>query len=282
MPEELLFRIQTMQLETYLQRIEYHGAREPTLAVLNALQEAHLNTIPYENLDIHLGRKLPLGLAQAYQKIVLEQRGGWCFEMNTLFAWVLREIGFEVQCLSSGVLRPNGQTPDGDHMILLVKLEEGTYLADVGFGDGAIEALPLQEGTYQTGFLEYRMGYSQPHWTMHNPPQSNTAGFIFSLEPRTLDYFAERCTDLQTNPESGFVRTTVCQRMTREALYTLRGAVLTTLSKSGKTERTLEGLADYNDVLLQVFKLELPQSPALWEKIWVRHLAILLQKSTSN
>ena len=282
MPEELLFRIQTMQLETYLQRIEYHGAREPTLAVLNALQEAHLNTIPYENLDIHLGRKLPLGLAQAYQKIVLEQRGGWCFEMNTLFAWALRKIGFEVQCLSSGVLRPNGQTPDGDHMILLVKLEEGTYLADVGFGDGSVPVLPLREGRYQTGFLEYRMDYSHPHWTMHNPPQSNTAGFVFSLEPRTLDYFSERCTDLQTNPESGFVRTTVCQRMTREALYTLRGAVLTTLSKTGKTERTLDGLADYNDVLLQVFKLKLPQSPALWGKIWGRHLELLLQKSTSN
>ena len=264
-----------MQLETYLQRIQYHGALEPTLTVINALQEAHLNSISYENLDIHLGCKLPLGLAQSYQKIVLEQRGGWCFEMNTLFAWALQEIGFEVQVLSSGVLRPNGQTPDGDHVILLVKIEQQHYLADVGFGDGAISVLPLQEGTYQSGFLEYRMSYSQPYWTMHNPPQSNTAGFVFSLEPRTLDYFAERCTDLQTNPESGFVRTTVCQRMTREALYTLRGAVLTTLNTTGTTERTLEGLADYQEVLLQIFSLELAQSPDLWEKIWARHLAWL-------
>lgn len=261
-----------MQLETYLQRIAYQGTQEPTLRVLNALQEAHLNAIPYENLNIHLRRKLPLGLSQAYQKIVLEQRGGWCFEMNTLFAWALQEIGFQVQILSSGVLRPNGQTPDGDHMILLVTLEGENYLADVGFGDGSVPVLPLREGTYPTGFLEYRMSQTYPYWTMHNPVQSNTAGFIFSLEPRELNYFTQRCTDLQTNPESGFVRTTVCQRATREALYTLRGAVLTTLSATGKTERALENLTDYQDVLRTYFKLELAQTPELWEGIRTRHL----------
>jgi N-hydroxyarylamine O-acetyltransferase len=271
-----------MQLKTYLERIGYSGAQEPTLAVLNALQEAHLSAIAYENLDIHLKRRLPLGLTQAYQKIVLEQRGGWCFEMNTLFAWALQEIGFEVQFLSSGVLRPNGITPDGDHMILLVQLKEGAYLADVGFGDGSIEALPLRQGKYQTGFLEYGISYLAPYWTMHNPKESNTAGFIFSLEPRDLPYFSQRCTDLQTNPESGFVRTTVCQRATREALYTLRGAVLTVLNAAGRTEHLLETEKEYQEVLQKHFKLELPQAAALWQNIWVRHVETLLQKLTSK
>jgi N-hydroxyarylamine O-acetyltransferase len=109
------------------------------------------------------------------------------------------------------------------------------------------------------------------HWKMHNFPQSNTAGFVFSLEPRDLTYFAERCHNLQTSSESGFVRTTVCQRITAEALYTLRGAVLTTLSATGKLERTLTNLEDYQQVLLENFKLELPESSALWESIWARH-----------
>jgi N-hydroxyarylamine O-acetyltransferase len=207
-----------MELEAYLRRIMYQGSREPTLEVLTALQEAHLNAVSYENLDIHLGRTVPLGLAWAYQKIVLKKRGGWCFEMNTLFAWALQEMGFAVQFLSSGVLRPNGITPDGDHMILLIQLEQGAYLADVGFGDGSVSVLPLLEGTYQSGFLEYRMSYDHSYWTMHNPKQSNTAGFKFNLEPRGLNFFQGRCTDLQTNPESGFVRTIVCQRITRETL----------------------------------------------------------------
>jgi N-hydroxyarylamine O-acetyltransferase len=264
-----------MLLDTYLQRIGYTGAREPTLAVLNALQEAHLNSIAYENLDIHLGRTLSLGLTQAYQKIVLEKRGGWCFEMNSLFAWGLSEMGFLVQFLSSGVLRPDGITPDGDHMILLVNIGSNFYLADVGFGDGAIQALPLEAGTYSAGFLEYRMSFENATWTMHSDTKSNTAGFTFTLEPRQLPFFQERCTDLQTNPESGFVRITVCQRLTREALFTLRGAVLTVLTSAGKTERILMNLTEYQDVLLECFKLELIEAPELWEKIWVQHLAWL-------
>jgi N-hydroxyarylamine O-acetyltransferase len=261
---------ESMNLDGYLSRIGYTGSLEPTLATLNALQAAHLSSIPYENLDIHLGRSLPLSETRAYEKLVLEKRGGWCYEMNTLFAWGLRQIGFEVRYLSSGVLRPGGTTPDGDHLILLVS---GTYLADVGFGDGAIQALPLETGRYQCGFLEYGMSFDGTFWTMHNFPQSNTAGFVFQTEARDLGYFAERCFDLQTSEESGFVRTTVCQRMTKDALYTLRGAVLTTLSASGKLEQTITSHEDYKDTLLEHFRLELPESEALWEKIWARHLA---------
>jgi N-hydroxyarylamine O-acetyltransferase len=259
-----------MNLQAYLERISYTGSLEPTIANLNALQEAHLRVIPYENLDIHLGRTVPLDETRAYEKLVLERRGGWCYEMNALFAWVLRQLGFDVQYLSSGVLRPGGMTPDGDHLILLVN---GKHLADVGFGDGAIHALPLENGRYKAGFLEYGMGFDGGLWTMHNFAQSNTAGFVFTLTPRDLGYFAGRCHDLQTSSESGFVRTTVCQRMTKNALYTLRGAVLTTLTAAGEEKRTLNSLAEYQAVLLEYFKLELPEVSALWDTIWARHLA---------
>jgi N-hydroxyarylamine O-acetyltransferase len=257
-----------MNLHTYFERIGYTGSLEPTIQTLNALQEAHLSAIPYENLDIHLGRTLPLSEARAYAKLVVEKRGGWCYEMNTLFAWALRQLGFDVQYLSSGVLRPGGTTPDGDHLILLVN---GTHLADVGFGDGAIHALPLENGRYQAGFLEYGMDFNGTLWTMHNFPQSNTAGFVFCLEPRDLAYFAGRCHDLQTSSESGFVRTTVCQRMTRDAHHTLRGAVLTVLTATREQKRTLSGVEEYQHVLREIFKLELPESAALWDIIWARH-----------
>jgi N-hydroxyarylamine O-acetyltransferase len=263
---------ESVNLESYLNRIAYTGPRAATLEVLNAVQEAHLNAIPYENLDIHLRRRLPLDTARAYEKIVLERRGGWCYEMNGLLAWALRELGFEVQYLSSGVLRPGGVTPDGDHLILCVRLEDGDYLADAGFGDGAIHALPLREGTYRVGFLEYGMERDGDHWIMRNHTTSNTAGFRFSLEPRVLDDFAARCTDLQISSESGFVRTTVCQRMTRDALHTLRGAVLTTLTSSGSSQRTIKDAIDYRQTLLEVFKLNLREAETLWEKIWSRHL----------
>jgi N-hydroxyarylamine O-acetyltransferase len=270
-----------MNLEAYLKRIDLHGVPlEPTLEVLNAVQRAHLNAILYENLDIHLGRELPLGAAQAFEKIVVNGRGGWCYEMNALLGWALTEIGFEVQLLSSGVLRPGGTTPDGDHLILLVLVNEEPYLADAGFGDGAIEAIPLREGTYERGFLTYGIERDGQSWIMRNPAQSNTAGFVFTVEARGLNYFAGRCTNLQTSPESGFVRTTVCQRITDTALYTLRGAILTTLTAHKKTERTLEDADDYRTTLRETFKLELPETEQLWERISARHLEWVSETQT--
>ena len=236
------------------------------------MQTAHLSAVCYENLDIHLGRSLALGADAAYQKIVLERRGGWCYEMNALLAWALERIGFRVALLSSGVLRPGGVTPDGDHLLLCVTLEGIDYLADAGFGDGAIEPLPMVEGRYQRGFLEYRVERDGGYWIMRNPVSSNTAGFRFLNEPRAMTDFTERCASLQTSSESGFVRTTVCQRITADALYTLRGAVLTTLTAAGSAQRTLETVTDYQATLLETFKLELPEVDILWPKIWARHL----------
>jgi N-hydroxyarylamine O-acetyltransferase len=262
-----------MNLEAYLKRIDLHGAPlRATLATLNAVQRAHLKAIPYENLDIHLGRELPLGGARAFEKIVVNGRGGWCYEMNALLGWALTEIGFEVQLLSSGVLSSTQNSSEGDHLVLLVRLGDGDYLADAGFGDGAIEPLPLREGTYKRGFLEYSMERDSETWIMRNHAGSNTVGFAFTLQPRALDDFAERCTRLQTSPESGFVRTTVCQRITDTALYTVRGAILTTLTAHKKTESTLENAEEYRTTLRDTFKLELLETEQLWEKIWARHL----------
>ncbi len=261
-----------MQLEMYVDRIAYAGSRSATLETLGAVQAAHLSAIPYENLDIHLGRTLALGSSAAYQKIVVERRGGWCYEMNGLLAWALEQMGFNVTLLSSSVLRPDRVTPDGDHLLLRVTLEGTDYLVDAGFGNGAIEPLPILEGTYQRGFLEYRMERDGEHWIVRDPVESDTGGFRFLNEPRAMTDFSERCTYLQSNPESGFVRTTVCQRITADALYTLRGAVLTTLTTAGSSQRTLETAADYRATLLETFKLELPEADALWDNIWARHL----------
>src|SRR5688572_17112017 len=117
-----------MNLDAYLQRIDYQGSRAEVganLETLFALHRAHLTAIAYENLDIHLGRGLGLELEQIYDKIVQRGRGGWCYEMNSLLAWALREVGFEVTMLGAAV----GATTDEDrqhmdHMVLSVMLDE--------------------------------------------------------------------------------------------------------------------------------------------------------------
>ena len=94
-----------MKLDDYLARIEYRGPVAPDLACLTAIHRQHLLTIPYLDLDVQLGRLVYLDPERFFEKIVAGRRGGWCYEMNGLLCWALREIGFEVTRMVGGVGR---------------------------------------------------------------------------------------------------------------------------------------------------------------------------------
>ncbi|MCC6801501.1 MAG: arylamine N-acetyltransferase [Anaerolineae bacterium] len=261
-----------MDVNAYLERIGYHGELEPTLDTLTALHRAHLMAIPYENLDIHLGSYLSLDEAAIFDKLVTRRRGGWCYEMNGLLAGVLRAMGYDVTLLSSDVRADFvGAGMSGDHLILLVKLDR-PYLVDVGFGNGLLEPIPLEPGAYTQGFLTYRLLQDGDRWFFQNHPHGG-AGFVFTLEPRTLPYFTRRCHELQTLPQSGFVRTTVCMRFTPDSLLTLRGAILQTITAHGATERVVDSEATYRQLLGSRFDLHLSDVAPLWQKVWERHQA---------
>ena len=220
-----------MELDAYLRRIG-ERAGDPTLDTLNRLHRAHLRAIAYENLDIHLGRTLSLDVAQIYAKIVTRGRGGWCYEMNSLLAWALRELGFDVTLLASAVTSEFvGDGSSGEHLILLVKLDRD-YLVDVGFGNGLQLPIPLEVGTYQQDFLTYGLLNDGDRWYFQNQAHGGP-GFVFTLQPRAIEHFAPACERLQTSPESGFVRTTVCHRFTPDGLISLHGAVLKSFSAAG-------------------------------------------------
>jgi N-hydroxyarylamine O-acetyltransferase len=273
------FRVESrvMNINTYLQRIGYKGSLEPTLETLRTIHRQHLLTIPYENLDIHLGRTLELNEERFFEKIVVEKRGGWCYEMNGLLAWGLRELGFNVQYLSGAVNREkNGAKAEGNHLVLLIYLEQ-SYLADVGFGDGILEPLPLQEGEYKQDFLEFRLSQDYVakdggRWVFHNHPEGGAKSFDFTLTPHQLSDFANQCHTQQTSPNSGFVQGTVCQIFTPEGIVTLRGAVLKIITKDGVTHRIIDSEKEYQRILYQTFGLELPSVRDLYVRVWQRHL----------
>src|SRR6476620_9554304 len=143
-----------MDLTLYLKRINYSGPVEPNFATLEKLHRQHLFAIPYENFDVHLGRKIELDEQAFFDKLVMQKRGGWCYEMNGLFAWVLRQLGFEVRLLAGSVRSVSDTKSQGDHLVLLVELER-PYVVDVGFGDGFLTPLPLEEGEYRQGYLTF-------------------------------------------------------------------------------------------------------------------------------
>ncbi|MFZ5618365.1 MAG: arylamine N-acetyltransferase family protein, partial [Pseudomonadota bacterium] len=133
-----------MKLSRYLDRIGYSGSQAPSPETLKALMRSHVLSIPFENLDVQLGRPLNTDVAAAYDKIVDRRRGGWCYEMNGVFGWALREMGFDVMRMGAGVLRDaKGDFAIGNHLCLRVECEE-TFLVDVGFGGSLIAPFPLR------------------------------------------------------------------------------------------------------------------------------------------
>jgi N-hydroxyarylamine O-acetyltransferase len=265
------------KLNAYLERINYHGDVRPDLETLTAVHRAHLFNIPYENLDIHRGGYLSVQVDAIFEKIVVNRRGGWCYEMNGLLAWALREIGFDVTLLGSTVNRqPTGKVIEGNHLILRVQLDE-PYLADVGFGNGLIEPIPLAAGTYKQGYLEYGLRHDGERWWFQNHIYGG-AGFDFTLDGHELEDFAAQSHELQTWPESGFVRNTVCFRFNDQGYTSLRGAVIGRITAEGLQESVIDNPAYYRQVLAETFDLRLPDTDALWEKVWARHQAWMAEQ----
>jgi N-hydroxyarylamine O-acetyltransferase len=237
--------VTNQDLQRYFARIGYDGSHEPTHATLAAVHRAHLLSIPYENLDIHLGRPVTLDPAAIFRKLVDERRGGWCYEMNGTLGQVLAAMGFEVRYVAGAVHRATlGEAAHGNHLVLIVTLDR-PWIADVGFGDGFIEPLPLEPGIYRQGFLAYRVSTDGTWWRVDNHEYGGADGFDFTLEPRPIDAFASRCHELQTSPDSPFVQTTVCEGFTPNGLVMLRGAVLRDVTESGVATRVVQDADEY-------------------------------------
>ena len=260
-------------LQTYLTRIGYRGTARPDLPTLVELHRRHLLAIPYENLDVQVGRPVGLDIGPIYEKMVLGRRGGWCYEMNGLFALVLESLGFQVRRVAGTVGRAErGWRAQGNHLVLIVALDR-SWIVDVGFGDGFLTPLPLEPGTYTQSFLRYRVSRDGPRWRVDNHAHGGADGFDFTMTARALDGFAVQCRELQTSPESPFVRTTICERFTTKGLVVLRGAALREVTAAGVTTRVLQDANQFAATLRERFGLDLPAAADLWPRVWRMHLA---------
>ncbi|MFD4531446.1 arylamine N-acetyltransferase [Kitasatospora sp. NPDC058397] len=136
-----------LDVGAYLARTGVPGPLPPEPGTLRRLHRAHLLALPFENLDIPLGRGVPLDLDRVQAKLVAGGRGGYCFEQNLLFAAVLERLGFQVTRLAARALLNAGRPLPRTHLVLLVTVGQARFLADVGFGDkGPLEPLPLTDG----------------------------------------------------------------------------------------------------------------------------------------
>jgi N-hydroxyarylamine O-acetyltransferase len=247
-----------LKVEEYLSRINYRGPTEATAETLRRLQVAHLRAVPFENLSIHAGEPIVLDDGALFEKIVRRRRGGFCYEVNGLFAALLGELGFDVRMLSAGVARPGGGFgPDFDHMTLLVTLAE-RWLADVGFGDSFLEPLRLDERGAQgePGGRAYRLAPDGEHFVLarREPAGVWEPQYRFTLRPHEYPDYAEMCRYHQTSPASHFTRGRICSRATPEGRITLSEMRLIETDAGGaRRERTLRDEAEYAAALREHF-----------------------------
>ena len=130
------------EIAQYLKRIKLNHCL-PNLEGLTQLQDHHTKHIPFENLDIVVGREIALDLPHLFEKVIIKKRGGYCFELNTLYADLLKSVGFSLKPVLGRVWLSNPlNTPPRNHLAHLVDLEGKTYVTDVGFG-GLMTRVPL-------------------------------------------------------------------------------------------------------------------------------------------
>ena len=249
-----------MNIDTYLQRINYNGSHEPTAETLRQLQMAHLLAVPFENLSIHNGEPIVLEDEALFQKIVVRKRGGFCYEDNGLFGALLHGLGFKVSMLSAGVANPAGEFgPPFDHMALMVELDQ-RWLVDVGFGDSFLEPLLLDEpGEQVQGNRVFRIDRSDGEslLLLRNDGEAWKPQYRFTLQRYTYSDYAEMCRYHQTSPDSHFTKARICSRATENGRITLSDMRLikTTGIGSGalKEESTLADESEYAAVLRDQF-----------------------------
>jgi N-hydroxyarylamine O-acetyltransferase len=246
-----------MDTKAYLERINYAGPLEVNAETLSSLQVAHLRTVPFENLSIHSHEAIILNDEALFEKIVNRRRGGFCYELNGLFAGLLRGLGFAVTMLSARVANSEGTFGlDFDHMTLQVALED-PWLVDVGFGESFLEPLRLSDEREQIqGPKAYRVLRNSDYLTLMQRVDTTEwqSQYRFTLQSYQYQDYEEMCRYHQTSPHSHFTKARICSRATADGRISLSEMrFITSTDEGARQERLLTNEEEYAIILRDQF-----------------------------
>jgi N-hydroxyarylamine O-acetyltransferase len=248
-----------MNINRYLERIAIEKKQNPSLSFLTILQSRHLLSIPFEDLDIP-SRRIELDLHKLYNKIIISKRGGFCYELNGLFYWLLINLGYKVDMLSARVFNSRKQDfgPDFDHMALLVHLEKD-YLVDVGFGDSFRAPIEFPKGQVEDISGRYRiMNSGKDNFELQKASDNKwEPQYRFSIAPTKLEDFKSMCDFQQDSPTSSFRTGMLCTIATESGRITLSKNTLTITENETKYKSNIDDLEDFYIMLKKHFSIAL-------------------------
>jgi N-hydroxyarylamine O-acetyltransferase len=254
-----------IDLAAYFSRIAYTGPRQPSLAILQALHDAHHAAIPYENIDILLRRPVRLDAAALHAKIILNQRGGYCFEQNIYFQRVLVAMGFSVRAVAARVFwrALKNEVPPRNHVVLLVTLDDGDYLADVGFGPmkmwAPLRVAPLVEQATPIGVYRL-MPVGQEFLVQLNRRGRWTGRYQLSMHEQVPADWDVAHYYMSSHPRSPFTTNLMAARSKGNARYCLLNNKLQVHHGDGMTDRRILGTPEELEAALRNdFNIAVPE-----------------------
>jgi N-hydroxyarylamine O-acetyltransferase len=249
-----------ISVQEYLKRIGIKKVENPSLDFLAKLQLAHLYSIPFEDLDIPDRARIILDIERIYKKIIPTKRGGFCYELNGLFYWLLSNLGFKAGMLSARVYNHQKQElgPEFDHMTLLIHLEKD-YLVDVGFGDSFRRPIEMPSGECKDVSGHYRIynidrnnfelkRFEDDEWKLQ---------YSFTTFPRNFSDYCEMCNFQQDSPISHFRTRMKCTIAIPAGRITLSDNSLTITENDRKRRIEIKDPDQFDSLLFQYFDIKI-------------------------
>jgi N-hydroxyarylamine O-acetyltransferase len=243
----------------YLKRLKWSGPNNTSLDGLCRLQKAHLLNVPFENLDIHLGKKIEV--PHTFDKVVTHHRGGFCYELNGLFYELLEELGFTVKRISARAFdKKKGFGPEFDHMAIVATIDGSDYLVDVGFGEFAFFPLKIELNTTQTDPRgNFRIEKQDDQYLVVKKEEDRNVipQYLFTEIEREAEEFNEMLHYHQTNSNSHFTQKRLCSLPTENGRITIAGNVLKITSGDDIKIIPLKDESEFTKILDEYFGMRL-------------------------
>ncbi len=260
-----------LEVRLYLTRIgvehSFKQCELPSLERLTDLHRAHLTKIPFENLSIVLQQPMGFGKQYAFEKIVGENRGGFCYELNYSFYLLLTSLRFNVKLISAQVFNRDKNTfgKPFDHLALLVDLSGSQYLVDVGFGDSFTVPISIAGRSYRETDGEYQVTRENKcHYLYQRKPGETWQPlYKFELIAQPIEAFERMSNYHQTNCESTFTQKSVCTRLTEQGRVTLSNGKLIRNEQGERVEIPVNKESQIRHVLSSEFDLYFSESVSL-------------------